>query len=108
MGALPQAPLFFLLVLPFQLVGSAPNFPTGTVDNIMAVSELGRKYGIPVHVDCCLGGFLVPFMVDAGYSIPAFDFQLPGVTSVSCDTHKVKRKGHKLLLVGDQNELLNF
>uniref|UniRef100_A0A914CI28 sphinganine-1-phosphate aldolase n=1 Tax=Acrobeloides nanus TaxID=290746 RepID=A0A914CI28_9BILA len=71
-----------------MLVGSAPNFPTGTVDNILAISELGRKYKIPVHVDCCLGGFLVPFMMDAGFNVPVFDFQLPGVTSISCDTHK--------------------
>ncbi|VDM38169.1 unnamed protein product [Toxocara canis] len=70
------------------LVASAPNFPTGTVDDVAAVSQLGKKYGIPVHVDSCLGGFLIPFMKDAGYPLPIFDFRLPGVTSISCDTHK--------------------
>ncbi|XP_024944855.1 sphingosine-1-phosphate lyase isoform X2 [Cephus cinctus] len=71
-----------------MLVGSTPNFPYGTKDNIEAISELGVRYGIPVHVDACLGGFLICFMQDAGYTIPPFDFILPGVTSISADTHK--------------------
>lgn len=55
----------------------------------MAISALGLKYNIPVHVDCCLGGFIAAFMPQAGFSIPPFDFILPGVTSISADTHKV-------------------
>lgn len=55
----------------------------------MAISALGLKYNIPVHVDCCLGGFIAAFMPQAGFSIPSFDFNLPGVTSISADTHKV-------------------
>nr|CAI5868717.1 unnamed protein product [Callosobruchus analis] len=70
------------------LAGSAPNFPYGTMDDIQAISELGLKYDIPVHVDSCLGGFLSCFMEDAGYPIPLCDFRLPGVTSISADTHK--------------------
>jgi len=53
--------------------------------------QLGMQYSIPVHVDCCLGGFLVPFMCEAGFELPSFDFALPGVTSISADTHKVSR-----------------
>ncbi|CAJ0573776.1 unnamed protein product, partial [Mesorhabditis spiculigera] len=71
-----------------MLVGSAPNFPSGTVDPIPEIAKLGVKYGIPVHVDACLGGFLVPFMKEAGFPLPVFDFGNPGVTSISCDTHK--------------------
>lgn len=37
------------------------------------------RKGIPVHVDACLGGFLVAFMEEAGFSVPPFDFRLPGV-----------------------------
>lgn len=59
------------------------------MDNIEAIAELGVKYNIPVHVDACLGGFLICFMADSGYSLPPFDFRLPGVTSISADTHKV-------------------
>ena len=46
-------------------------------------------YNIPVHVDSCLGGFLVPFMEKAGFPLEPFDFRVPGVTSISADTHKV-------------------
>jgi len=59
------------------------------MDNIEAISELGVKYDIPVHVDACLGGFLICFMNECGYPLPDFDFKLPGVTSISADTHKV-------------------
>ncbi|VDK54573.1 unnamed protein product, partial [Anisakis simplex] len=70
------------------LVASAPNFPTGTVDNIEAISELAQRYGIPLHVDACLGGFLLPFMERCDFPSPAFDFRVSGVTSISVDTHK--------------------
>ncbi|XP_063983868.1 sphingosine-1-phosphate lyase [Diachasmimorpha longicaudata] len=83
-----------------MLVGSTPNFPYGTFDNIEAISELGVKYNIPVHVDACLGGFLLCFMPDAGFSVPTFDFKLPGVTSISADTHKYgySPKGSSVIL----------
>ncbi|KIH47011.1 pyridoxal-dependent decarboxylase domain protein [Ancylostoma duodenale] len=71
-----------------MIVASAPNFPSGSVDPVPEVAELGHKCGIPVHVDACLGGFLIPFMADCGFDIPVFDFRNPGVTSISCDTHK--------------------
>uniref|UniRef100_A0AC35UF34 Sphingosine-1-phosphate lyase n=1 Tax=Rhabditophanes sp. KR3021 TaxID=114890 RepID=A0AC35UF34_9BILA len=71
-----------------MLVGSVPNFPSGTADDIIAISQLGLKYNIPVHVDACLGGMLIPFMEEAGFPMPLFDFRLPGVSSISCDTHK--------------------
>lgn len=70
------------------IVGSAPNFPTGTVDDIRHIAALGRRRNVPVHVDACLGGFLIPFMEEAGYPIGPVDFRLKGVTSISCDTHK--------------------
>lgn len=70
------------------LVGSAPQFPHGSIDDIVEIAKLGLKYGIPVHVDACLGGFLIAFMKDAGYPLKPFDFSVPGVTSISADTHK--------------------
>ncbi|CAG2102045.1 unnamed protein product [Medioppia subpectinata] len=71
-----------------MLVGSACNYPHGIIDDIEEIAKLGLKYSIPVHVDCCLGGFLVPFMRSAGFPIPAVDFSVAGVTSISADTHK--------------------
>lgn len=71
------------------MVGSAPNYPYGTMDDIESIAALGRRYNIPVHVDACLGGFVIIFMAEAGFKLPSFDFKVPGVTSISADTHKV-------------------
>ncbi|SCV69817.1 BQ2448_1211 [Microbotryum intermedium] len=77
-----------------MLVGSAmvlflqPNFPDGIIDDISALSKLAIKHQLGLHVDCCLGSFLVPFLERAGYPAEPFDFRVPGVTSISCDTHK--------------------
>lgn len=71
-----------------MLVGSYPGFPHGVIDPIEDIAKLGLRYNIPVHVDCCLGGFLVCFMKHVGFSIPPFDFSVDGVTSISADTHK--------------------
>jgi sphinganine-1-phosphate aldolase len=71
-----------------MLIGSSPNFPHGIIDPIPEIADLGLKYDIPVHVDACLGGWLLPFMREADYPVPVGDFSIPGVTSISADTHK--------------------
>ncbi|MBZ4415795.1 aminotransferase class V-fold PLP-dependent enzyme [Myxococcus sp. RHSTA-1-4] len=70
------------------LIGSAPGFPHGVIDPIEELSELARKKRIGFHTDACLGGFVLPFAKKLGYEVPPFDFRLPGVTSISVDTHK--------------------
>jgi glutamate/tyrosine decarboxylase-like PLP-dependent enzyme len=70
------------------IVGSAPTFPHGVIDPIEELSELARRRGIGFHTDACLGGFLLPWAEKLGYPVPPFDFRLPGVTSMSADTHK--------------------
>lgn len=70
------------------LVGSAPNFPHGLMDDIGALSKLALRRKLCLHVDCCLGSFIVPFLEKAGFETQPFDFRLKGVTSISCDTHK--------------------
>lgn len=70
------------------VVGSAPSFPHGAIDPIEELSELARKRGIGFHTDACLGGFVLPWAEKLGYPVPLFDFRLPGVTSISADTHK--------------------
>jgi sphinganine-1-phosphate aldolase len=70
------------------IVGSAPSFPHGIVDPIEEMSELSRQQGIGFHTDACLGGFVLPWARKLGYPVPPFDFSLPGVTSISADTHK--------------------
>lgn len=61
------------------------------------------KYDIPVHVDSCLGGFVVPFVKAAGFEIEKVDFACPGVTSISCDTHKYAYapKGSSVIMYRD-------
>ena len=70
------------------LVGSAGNYPYGTIDPIEQLSDLAVEHGIGLHVDGCLGGFILPWGQELGYDIPLFDFRLPGVTTISADTHK--------------------
>jgi hypothetical protein len=61
-------------------------------------------YMIGLHVDCCLGGFILPFAKKLGYSIPDFDFHVPGVSSMSLDTHKYgyALKGTSVLLYSNK------
>ncbi|MFW6081750.1 MAG: pyridoxal phosphate-dependent decarboxylase family protein [Desulfosalsimonas sp.] len=70
------------------MAASAPSFPHGVIDPIEELSEIARQKGIGFHTDACLGGFLLPWAGELGYEVPAFDFRLPGVTSMSADTHK--------------------
>jgi len=70
------------------VVGSAPTFPHGVIDPIPQIAALAAERGAGCHVDACLGGFIVPWAERLGYPVPAFDFRLPGVTSMSADTHK--------------------
>nr|CAG8535919.1 10233_t:CDS:10 [Entrophospora candida] len=71
-----------------MIAGSAPNFPHGIMDDIPSLASIAKKYDIGMHVDCCLGSFLVPFLEEAGFPAQPFDFRIDGVTSISCDTHK--------------------
>jgi glutamate/tyrosine decarboxylase-like PLP-dependent enzyme len=70
------------------VIGSACNYGYGTVDPISELSEVALRHGVGLHVDSCLGGFILPFGQELGYDIPVFDYRLPGVTSMSADTHK--------------------
>jgi sphinganine-1-phosphate aldolase len=70
------------------LVGSAPSFPHGVIDPIEELAAVAAERGIGFHTDACLGGFVLPWARRLGYEVPGFDFQVPGVTSMSADTHK--------------------
>ncbi|MEM6653799.1 MAG: aspartate aminotransferase family protein [Pseudomonadota bacterium] len=71
-----------------MLVGSAPNFPHGIIDPIEALSDVAVAKGLWLHVDACVGGYFAPFARMNGVPVPAFDFELPGVHSMSADLHK--------------------
>jgi sphinganine-1-phosphate aldolase len=94
-----------------MLVGSAPNFPDGIIDDIPALGKLALKYKVRpsesdaplarsadslivwlqlgLHVDGCLGSFIVPFLKKAGLPAPDFDFSVPGVTSVGLRAYQI-------------------
>jgi sphinganine-1-phosphate aldolase len=87
------------------IVGSAGNYGYGTIDPIAALAELAAERGVGMHVDGCLGGYLLPFGEELGLPIPPFDFRVPGVTSISADTHKYGYglKGTSTLLFRDRD-----
>ena len=70
------------------LVGSACDYPRGVVDPISELGVIAKEKGIGLHVDSCLGGFMLPFVRILGYDVPDFDYSVPGVTSISADVHK--------------------
>ena len=86
------------------LIGSASNYGYGTVDPITELGALALDRGVGLHVDGCLGGFILPFGRELGYDIPAFDFSVPGVTTISADTHKYgyALKGTSVLCFADK------
>ena len=90
------------------IVGSACNYGYGTIDPIEELSDLALERGVGLHVDGCLGGFILPFGEELGHPIPPFDFRIPGVTTISADTHKYgyALKGTSTLLFRDK-ELRN-
>ena len=87
------------------LVGSAANYAHGLIDPIEEIAALGQQHGIGVHVDGCLGGWLLPWVERLGYDVPLWDFRVPGVTSISADTHKYgyALKGSSVLLYRDKD-----
>ncbi|KAL4218090.1 hypothetical protein ACF0H5_022826 [Mactra antiquata] len=71
-----------------MLCASAPQFCHAVVDPIEDIANLALKKGLPLHVDACFGGFMLPWVEKLGYPVPKFDFRVPGVTSMSADVHK--------------------
>ena len=82
------------------LVASAPAYPTGMIDPISELSNLALEYKLLLHVDACIGGFLLSYLKKCNYNIPLFDFNLDGVSSLSVDLHKYAYapKGSSVLL----------
>lgn len=85
-------------------VASAPMYAAGVMDPIPELAALAEEHNIGLHVDCCLGSFLLPTLVRLGYDLPPFDFRCRGVTTISCDTHKFgyTNKGSSVVMFRDQ------
>jgi glutamate/tyrosine decarboxylase-like PLP-dependent enzyme len=85
------------------VAASAPSYAHGVVDPIPAIAAAAAERGVRCHVDACFGGWVLPYLRRLGAALPAFDFAVPGVTSISVDLHKYAYapKGVSVLLHRD-------
>lgn len=91
------------------IFSSTPNYPFGYCDPLKPMAKLALKYDIGLHMDACMGGFLVPFVKENGYTLDEdeYNFTVKGVTSISSDPHKygLTCKGISVLMFGDHEIL---
>lgn len=82
------------------IVGSAPQYPQGVIDDIPAIASLALEHNINCHVDACMGGVTLPYLEKLGENVAPWDFRVDGVTSISVDLHKYgyASKGSGVLL----------
>lgn len=71
-----------------MIVGSSVNYSHGVSDPIEELGKLALKNNIWLHVDACIGGFIMTYLEKLGQNVPKFDFSIPGVSSLSVDLHK--------------------
>lgn len=85
------------------LVGSAASYAHGVIDPIAELGQLALDRGVLLHVDGCIGGWLLPYFKRLGGTVEDFDFSVPGVTSISMDYHKYAYcpKGASVVLYRD-------
>lgn len=61
---------------------SAPSYAYGIVDNIKLFSDLAKENKVGLHVDCCLGSFIINYISESDF------LKFEGVSSISVDPHK--------------------
>jgi len=86
------------------LVGSAISYAHGVVDPIRELGQLALERDLLLHVDGCMGGFLLQYFARLGTPVFEYDFRVPGVTSISMDLHKYAfaAKGASTILYRDK------
>ena len=70
------------------IVGSAPQYPQGVVDDIVGIAKIAIDFDINCHVDACMGGVTLAYLARLGENIAPWNLQVPGVSSISVDLHK--------------------
>lgn len=85
------------------VVASAPSYAHGVIDPVADIAAAAEAKGVRMHVDACIGGWVLPDLRKLGADLPAFDLSVPGVTSLSVDLHKYAYcpKGTSVLLHAD-------
>ncbi len=83
-------------------VVSAPSYAHGVIDPVAEVAAAAAERDILCHLDLCIGGFVLPFVL-ADEGRPPVDLSIPGVTSASMDLHKYgySPKGASIVLNAD-------
>ena len=70
------------------IIGSAPQYPQGVIDDIPALAALALQRKVNCHVDACMGGVSLAYLSRLGHQIPPWNLRVDGVTSISVDLHK--------------------
>ena len=70
------------------IVASAPQYPQGVVDDVTGIAQVAIDHNINCHVDACMGGVTLAYLSRLGEKIPAWNLEVPGVSSISVDLHK--------------------
>ncbi|MFX1419302.1 MAG: tyrosine decarboxylase MfnA [Promethearchaeota archaeon] len=71
------------------VVGIAGTTSLGLIDPIEDIGKIVEDENIFFHVDAAFGGFVLPFMRYLNYKIPAWDFSVKSVDSITADPHKM-------------------
>ncbi|CAM2991517.1 aminotransferase class V-fold PLP-dependent enzyme [Prescottella defluvii] len=84
------------------VVASTPSYAHGALDPVAQIAELCAAQDVPLHVDGCIGGWVLPWWPGP---TPPWDLTVPGVASLSVDLHKYgyAPKGVSLLLYRDRD-----
>ncbi len=69
------------------VVAIAGTTELGLIDPIHDLADISGD--VHLHVDAAFGGFAIPFLKEAGYSLPEFDLSIDGVDSIVLDPHKL-------------------
>ena len=98
--AVPEAMEAAITENTILMVGSTPSYAHGVIDPIEPLGEIALRHNLLLHVDACVGGWLLPYWKRLGETVPNFDLSVPGVTSLSVDLHKYAfcPKGASLVL----------
>lgn len=71
------------------VVGIAGTTSLGLIDPIEEIGTLIKDKDIFFHIDAAFGGFILPFLKKLNYKIPAWDFSVNAVDSITADPHKM-------------------
>ncbi len=71
-----------------MVVASAPSYAHGVIDPVTEIAAAAGARGVRCHVDAGLGGWLLPYLRREQPELPAFSFEVAGVTSISVDLDK--------------------